>query len=399
MKKAGLYIHIPFCIQKCAYCDFFSVKAERFAEILSGSNGSTFARRLTADMDFLAEKYGIGEWDSVYAGGGTPSLLSPDDFYFIFSHILARQQNPPLEFTVEINPEDLTKEHLSAAYSSGVNRISVGIQSFSDDVLDASQRRGCREKSISALALIKGFNKMLLSCDLIGGLKKQTHTILKDDLKTLLDFSPEHISFYSLCTERKLSEREDDNIANLWHYGKDFLEKNDYIRYEVSNFSYKNLYKSIHNEKYWKLRDYIGIGPGAFGSIFYDSAVKDGKRLPASALRFSAYKNIEKWLTAKNRDSVYEYEILSETECIEEFIMMNLRLTEGLELNTFAERFGISLFDVIGETIQRRKYLNELEISTSHIRLTDEASIFLNAFLLDAFEEIGSYFEKSMPHS
>ena len=394
MKKAGLYIHIPFCIQKCAYCDFFSVKADRFAEILSGSNGSKFARRLTADMDFLAEKYNIGEWDSVYVGGGTPSLLSPDDFYFIFSHILAKQQNPPLEFTVEVNPEDVTKEHLSAAYSSGVNRISVGVQSFSDAVLEASHRRGCREKTVSALTLIKDFNRLLLSCDLIGGLKKQTYTILKDDLKTLLRFSPQHISFYSLCTERKLSDVEDDDIANLWLYGKEFLEKNNYIRYEASNFSYKNLYKSIHNEKYWKLKDYIGIGPGAFGSIFYNFAIKDGKRLPASALRFSAHKNIDKWLKTTKRDSVYEYEMLSEVECIEEFVMMNLRLTEGLDLNAFTARFGFSLFDVIGKTINRRKHLNDLEISASHIRLTDEASIFLNSFLREAFEEIASYVEK-----
>lgn len=399
MKKAGLYIHIPFCIQKCAYCDFFSVRAGRFAEILSGSNGSPFARRLTADIDVFAEKYGIGEWDSVYVGGGTPSLLSPDDFYFIFSHIAAGQQNPPLEFTVEINPEDITKEHLSAAYSCGVNRISVGVQSFSDTVLEAVNRRGCREKTVSALTLIKDFNTIILSCDLIGGLKKQTHTILKDDLKTLLGFSPEHISFYSLCTDRKISEQEDDDIANLWQYGKDFLEKNDYIRYEVSNFSYKNLYKSIHNEKYWKLKDYIGIGPGAFGSIFYNCALQDGKRLPASCLRFSAYKNIEKWLTAETRDAVYEYEMLSELECIEEFIMMNLRLTEGLDLNAFVERFGFSLLDLLGKTIHSRKYSSSLEISTSHIRLTDEASNFLNVFLRDAFEEIGSYFEKPTFHS
>ena len=133
MKKAGLYIHIPFCLQKCNYCDFFSVRAGRFKNILSG-HLSPFVLRLAEDIKIQADKYSINEWDTVYIGGGTPSLLSPDDLYYLSSQIPAAQKNPHREFTVEINPEDLTKDFLSAAVSGGINRFSVGIQSLNDEV-------------------------------------------------------------------------------------------------------------------------------------------------------------------------------------------------------------------------------------------------------------------------
>ncbi|AGT44332.1 radical SAM family heme chaperone HemW [Treponema pedis] len=387
-KEAGLYIHIPFCTQKCSYCDFFSVGAGRFNEILIGKNGSIFAKRLINDLDFVKEKYGIKEFKSVYVGGGTPSLLSPEDFYFIFSNILKRQKEPPSEFTVEINPEDLTMEHLKAAFLSGVNRISLGIQSFSDEVLQGVKRRGSKETTLFALDLIKKFNKTSLSCDLIAGLKNQTYEILSNDLKTLLKFAPEHISLYSLCTDKTLPLEEEDNIANLWKYGKEFLENNAYIRYEVSNFSYKNSYKSIHNEKYWKLQNYLGIGPGAFGSVFFDYSSQN----PAYAIRFSACKNINKWLYEKERSSVYDYEKINRTECMEEFIMMGLRLIEGMEFKNFFTRFGLDIRDVIGNTIEKWKASGNLVLTDSGIKLTEEGLNFLNKFLLDAFEEINKRF-------
>ena len=292
MKKAGLYIHIPFCLQKCNYCDFFSVRAGRFKNILSG-HLSPFVLRLAEDIKIQADKYSINEWDTVYIGGGTPSLLSPDDLYYLSSQIPAAQKNPHREFTVEINPEDLTKDFLSAAVSGGINRFSVGIQSLNDEVLSACKRRGCRKMSLSALELLRSQKGLILSCDLIAGLDKQTSDILKDDIQTLLHFKPEHFSLYALCSNIKVQPEKDDEIAELWSYGKDILEKNSYNKYEVSNFSYKNLYKSIHNEKYWRLEDYIGVGPGAFGSIFFDRKVLHANA-HANALRFFAIKNIEK---------------------------------------------------------------------------------------------------------
>ena len=398
MKKAGLYIHIPFCLQKCNYCDFFSVRAGRFKNILSG-HLSPFILRLAEDIKIQADKYSINEWDTVYIGGGTPSLLSPKDIYFLSSQILTTQRNPPREFTVEINPEDLTKEFLSAAVRGGINRFSVGIQSFNDEVLSACKRRGGRKMSLSALELLRSQKGLNLSCDLIAGLNKQTLSILKDDIQTLLHFRPEHFSLYALCSNTNLTPEKDDDIADLWSYGKDILEKNSYNKYEVSNFSYKNLYKSIHNEKYWRLQDYIGVGPGAFGSIFFDR-----KALPATmhtdtyvqthanALRFSAIKNIEKWMTLNNRDEVYEYETIGEKEFIEEAFMMGLRLTEGIDRSFFKSRFGKDISVFAGKTISKWLDRNEAVLTEKRFYLTERGFLYLNLFLQELFQEIDMLF-------
>lgn len=386
MRKAGLYIHIPFCLQKCSYCDFFSVRASQFKDILS-SPLSSFVLRLTEDIKFQAGKYGITEWDTVYIGGGTPSLLSPDDLYFLASQILTAQKNPPKEFTVEINPEDLTKEFLSAAVQGGINRFSVGIQSLNDEVLSACERRGCRKMSLSVLELLRSQKGLNLSCDLIAGLNKQKLSILKDDIHTLLTFKPEHFSLYALCSNTSISAEKDDEIADLWSYGKDILEKNSYNKYEVSNFSYKNLHKSIHNEKYWRLQDYIGVGPGAFGSIFFDR-----KALPARALRFSAIKNINKWMTSKNRDEVYEYETIDEKEFIEESFMMGLRLTEGIDRAFFKSRFGKDITVFAEKTISKWVNRNEAVLTEKRFYLTEKGFLYLNLFLQELFQEIDTLF-------
>ena len=386
MRKAGLYIHIPFCLQKCSYCDFFSVRASQFKDILS-SPLSSFVLRLTGDIKFQAGKYGITEWDTVYIGGGTPSLLSPDNLYFLASQILTAQKNPPKEFTVEINPEDLTKEFLSAAVQGGINRFSVGIQSLNDEVLSACKRRGGRKMSLSALELLRSQKGLILSCDLIAGLNKQKLSILKDDIHTLLTFKPEHFSLYALCSNTSISAEKDDEIADLWSYGKDILEKNSYNKYEVSNFSYKNLHKSIHNEKYWRLQDYIGVGPGAFGSIFFDR-----KALPARALRFSAIKNINKWMTSKNREEVYEYETIGEKEFIEESFMMGLRLTEGIDRTFFKSRFGKDITVFAEKTISKWVNRNEAVLTEKRFYLTEKGFLYLNLFLQELFQEIDTLF-------
>ena len=394
MRKAGLYIHIPFCLQKCSYCDFFSVRASQFKDILS-SPLSSFVLRLTEDIKFQAGKYGITEWDTVYIGGGTPSLLSPDDLYFLASQILTAQKNPPKEFTVEINPEDLTKEFLSAAVQGGINRFSVGIQSLNDEVLGACKRRGCRKMSLSVLELLRSQKGLILSCDLIAGLNKQSLGILNDDIQTLLHFKPEHFSLYALCSNTSISAEKDDEIADLWSYGKDILEKNSYNKYEVSNFSYKNLYKSIHNEKYWRLQDYIGVGPGAFGSIFFDRKALHANahvKAHANALRFSAIKNINKWMTSKNREEVYEYETIGEKEFIEESFMMGLRLTEGIDRAFFKSRFGKDITVFAEKTISKWVNRNEAVLTEKRFYLTEKGFLYLNLFLQELFQEIDTLF-------
>ncbi|UTC68157.1 MULTISPECIES: coproporphyrinogen-III oxidase family protein [unclassified Treponema] len=403
MRKAGLYIHIPFCLQKCNYCDFFSVQAGRFTDILSASGVSPFALRLMEDIKIQAKKYDVNEWDTVYIGGGTPSLLSPDDLYFISSQIIKEQKNPPAEFTVEINPEDLNKDFLTAAVHGGINRFSVGIQSLSDEVLKECKRRGGRKTSLSALGLLRSQKGLILSCDLIAGLNNQTFEVLKDDIEILVNFKPEHFSLYALCSNTKISSEKDDEIAALWSYGKGILEQNGYNKYEVSNFSYKNLYKSIHNEKYWRLQDYIGVGPGAFGTVFFDKSTPPeyssthahAQALAyahAYALRFSACKNITKWMQCKNRDDVYEYETIAEKEFIEEAFMMGLRLTEGMDRAFFKSRFGKDITAFAGKTILKWADRNEAVLTDKSFYLNEKGFTYLNIFLQEVFQEIDTMF-------
>ncbi len=384
MKKAGLYIHIPFCKKKCSYCDFFSLKHSQFDEILRGKKGSKFATRIVNDVKYMKEKYQIDEWDTIYVGGGTPSVLSCNDMEFIFSSILKNQKNKPEEFTIEINPEDLTSDILKTLYSVNINRISMGMQSFSDEVLKKANRRGSAKQNIEAIKLVKGFNIGTMSCDLIAGLNGQNEKIIENDIKTLLEFSPEHISFYSLCTNKKLKADEIDYIDKLWLLGKNILNENSYIDYEVSNFAYKNIYKSIHNQKYWKLKDYIGVGPAACGSVFYNKTNQHN----AYATRFMASTDMHKWLHSSDRDSVYDYENINEAELIEESIMMGLRINEGVNLKDFKTKYQKDLRQLISKSIEKWSKQNMLKVNDENIYLTDESSLFLNAFLEDAFDEL-----------
>lgn len=390
MKKAGLYIHIPFCIRKCSYCDFFSLKHSDYKNILSGGKGSLFADRIVKDVFWAAEKFGIDEWDTIYVGGGTPSILSLTDIDFIFSSILKKQKTLPVEFTMEVNPEDVTPEFLKVAAASGVNRLSVGVQTFSDTSLRMVNRRGCSQKTLAALDLIKSYNKFLLSCDLIAGLQNQNKNILIDDISTLLKFNPEHISFYSLCSEKKLSCCEEDRITDLWICGKQKLVSQNYIQYEVSNFSYNNLYQCLHNKKYWRLEDYIGIGPGAVGSLFY---MPEKKRL-AQSFRFYVCKDITAWMNFKNREDMYSSEIISEQDCIKEFFMMQLRLNEGLDRKKFYLCFKKDILDLCENTILKWQRSGKLILTEDVVSMTESGLFFLNSFLEQIFEELDMFFSK-----
>ncbi len=384
MQKAGLYIHIPFCKKKCSYCDFFSLKHSKFTNILSGPRGSIFANRIVNDVNYMKRKYKIDEWDTIYVGGGTPSALSCSDMHFIFSNILNQQKNKPKEFTFEINPEDLTEDILKTLYSVDVNRISMGMQSFSDDVLKKANRRGSEKTNILALELVKKFNTGSISCDLIAGLEGQNNSIIENDIQTLVKFAPEHISFYSLCTHKELSDAELDRIDNLWLFGNDILKDNKYHAYEISNYAYKNIYQGIHNQKYWKLQNYIGVGPGACGTMFYD---RTGNK-EAHASRFMASTNMHEWLNSNDRDIIYKHEEITEKELIEEKIMMSLRLSEGLDLKEFENRFNKKLENLIVKTISKWSEKKMIEQTKEKLKLTEKGTLFLNSFLQDVFDEL-----------
>ena len=381
MKPSGLYIHIPFCTQKCRYCDFYSITQK--ADFRPYHPNPQFIERLLQDVRFFKERYAIEAWKTVYIGGGTPSLLHPDDIRTIAAEICEGQKQPVQEFTIEANPEDITSDWLAACSEGGINRLSIGVQTFDNDVLAVNGRRGSKEKTMTALETIKRRWQGELSCDLIAGLSGQTAQSLADDVRRLIDYRIEHLSLYGLCSEDPLSDTREDFIAELLRENTELLAANGYIRYEVSNFSYKDKHRSLHNQIYWNMEPYVGIGPAACGTLIYEDS--GGGFIAAE--RFEGSKDIDKWMTAVDRPSVYSYEHIGRNTFLEEVLMMGFRLSEGINRVSFARRFGADITAFIGETLSRWEKYGQCRIEADRVYLTEEGLLFLNRFLVDALSE------------
>ena len=381
MKPSGLYIHIPFCTQKCRYCDFYSITQK--ADFRPYHPNPQFIERLLQDVRFFKERYAIEAWKTVYIGGGTPSLLHPDDIRTIAAEICEGQKQPVQEFTIEANPEDITSDWLAACSEGGINRLSIGVQTFDNDVLAVNGRRGSKEKTMTALETIKRRWQGELSCDLIAGLSGQTAQSLADDVRRLIDYRIEHLSLYGLCSEDPLPDTREDFIAELLRENTELLAENGYIRYEVSNFSYQDKHRSLHNQIYWNMEPYVGIGPAACGTLIYEDS---GGRFIA-AERFEGLKDIDKWMTAADRTSVYPCEHIGRNTFLEEVLMMGFRLVEGINRASFARRFGADITAFIGETLSRWEKRGQCRIASNRVYLTEEGMLFLNRFLVDALSE------------
>lgn len=268
--RPPLYVHIPYCLQKCGYCDFFSKAGD--------SVPPEYARAVARQVEHLSRAFCVEEWKSVYIGGGTPSLLGAEDLEFLCASIKAAA---PLaancEWTIEMNPETVSRPLLEKAASCGINRLSVGIQCKNDRVLSAIGRRASAAQIEEAAELIKNFWPREWSADLIAGLPFQT----KEDIERDIDFierkGAKHVSLYSLTLEegtplaKKIESGQtpyDEEAAEeLWLDGRDLLEGKGFLQYEVSNFARPG-FESKHNGAYWAQESYLGAGAGATGTIY-----------------------------------------------------------------------------------------------------------------------------------
>ena len=255
----ALYLHIPFCEKKCEYCDFCTfVNMSREYE--------KYTEALVKELKMYPEY----EYDTVYFGGGTPSLLPVELLSYIMENIKYRKDG---EITLELNPNDMSFEKLKELRKMGINRLSIGIQSFQDYVLKFIGRLHSGENAIKVFwdAREAGFDN--ISIDLMFGIPNQSLEDLKKDLETILLLSPENISIYSLIWEEGtvfwsklqkgiLSEMDQDLEAEMYEEIIDFLQRNGYIHYEISNFSKKGM-GGVHNLKYWRNKEFIGAGLSA----------------------------------------------------------------------------------------------------------------------------------------
>jgi oxygen-independent coproporphyrinogen-3 oxidase len=340
----SLYLHVPFCRSKCGYCDFFSVPEPPTRVV------EAVLREMRAELECFEDLLCPSRVDTVYVGGGTPSLLSPSRLSELLDRVrgfVARVGGRPREWTVEVNPESLTSEHLDVLAGNGVTRLSVGIQSFDDRVLSTLGRPGDARASGAALALVRSRWRGQLSLDLITGTPGQGWASLDRDVRRALAAAPHHLSLYSLTLDDRahpLARRLDpDRQDRLWLAACRRLEVAGYPSYEISNFARPG-FECLHNLRYWHLEPYLGVGPGAVSTL----PDRNG-----GVQRLSHPRSLEVYLQGAPADWGLQSERIGPRALLLESLMMGLRLAEGIEARSFASRFGADLPDLLPRTWRR----------------------------------------------
>lgn len=333
MKASGLYVHIPFCKSKCIYCDFFS-GGESFAD------WDLLVDSLLSELKTRLKELSIAP-DTLYIGGGTPSLMPSDRFVKLLRGInnILKKTGPWAEFTIEINPDDVTDDKCRVWKECGVNRASMGIQSFADSELNVIKRRHNVECAVNAYHTLSGYFDNI-SIDLMFGLPGQTLISWVKSVEKALELSPDHISAYSLMFEEgtpisvlkekgRLAFPSDDECVEMWKILSSRLKQAGYIQYELSNYSKKGK-ESIHNTRYWLGNPYLGIGPSAHS---YDG-LRTRRANPADIKGYLHH-------FSKNMISTfYKEEILTDEELREEMLLTRMRMRRGLNIYEFESAFG-----------------------------------------------------------
>lgn len=374
---SGLYLHIPFCKQACSYCDFYFVtkkdRKDHFVEELVDEIRSKKQSR------FSEEKV-----HTIYFGGGTPSLLSVKQIEKILSAINEIFNVEAGEVTIEMNPDDVTKEYLDGLRSIGVNRASMGVQSFDQDLLTFMNRAHSRDEALKCMEALSQSGIDVFTVDLIYGNPGQTTEMLKKDIKTLLQFEPPHISAYSLTIEPRtrlgkqfelgrLVPPEDDVVARHFDVVVKELAKAGIEQYEVSNYA-KPGSEAKHNSAYWNHVNYLGLGPGAHSLWWEPDSL--------SAYRWSNEPNLAGYLKGEWNQRFGE-ELLDLKTLAEERLMLGLRTTKGVSTIDLKEKYHFQFsersMDYLRDKVQEGKVI----LGSDQIRLTTEGLKISDAILLD----------------
>ncbi|MDD2216193.1 MAG: radical SAM family heme chaperone HemW [Eubacteriales bacterium] len=374
MRQLGLYVHIPFCVKKCRYCDFLS-----FAGI-DNSVYSTYVKALLRD---ISHRNGSGfSVDSIFFGGGTPSLLEPIDLEYILAKIYQQfSVTPGAEISLEANPKTLSKSKLIAYRNLGINRISIGAQSMDDKLLDYIGRVHNSADFLENYRDARACGFKNINVDLMFALPGQTKTQWLNTLKQVIDLEPEHISFYSLQLEKgtpfyqmfeagTLKEMDDETDRQMYWEGVYLLEKCGYFHYEISNAA-KFGYKCRHNLKYWSMEEYLGLGLGAHSYV-------DGKR-------FSNETDLDTYIQSGDGSFIVWKHTNTYQDEISEFIFTGLRKIEGISLKKFEQKFGISLIDIYKNEVNKhiQKGLLEIDPTDHQLRFTRKGIDLSNTVLID----------------
>ena len=333
-KTPGLYIHIPFCLSKCPYCDFYSST--------SISAAPDFLNGLSKEMEMVRNRF--DPFDTVYIGGGTPSLLSSKQLENILIRV---RKNFDLisntEITIETNPADLDRSFLESIREIGINRINIGVQSFDEKVLGFLGRRHSVKQALAAIEASRKAGFHNIGLDLIYGVPEQNIDLWLDTLRQTIVFSPEHLSCYQLTLEAKTPLGIKCQAGEFYVPGEElqyeffmktseFLRDAGYIHYEVSNFARGQEYASRHNQKYWNHSPFLGLGPSAHSF--------------QSNQRWWNHRSLDQYLTSINAGNlpVQETETLTMEQLRLEALCLGLRTKRGVSLQGFKNQYAYDLF-------------------------------------------------------
>lgn len=329
----GLYIHIPFCISKCGYCDFYSSTNAGLVE--------AYLESLSREIDSYREEF--AEFDTIYLGGGTPSLLTVSRI----GAILEKAHRtfgiaPGAEITIEVNPADIDRSGMSVLKALGINRINIGVQSFDDRELAFLGRRHDSISAMAALEAARGAGFENIGLDLIYSLPGQTFDAWQTSLEKALSFHPDHLSCYELELKEStplgreygkgmLEPRTEESQHHFFVRTSEIIEEAGYLHYEISNFSQGIGKSSRHNRKYWDHTPYLGLGPSAH-------SYKGGRR-------WWNHESLTHYLRDLNegRQPVRGYEDLSREELAAEALFLGLRMRQGIDIENYRSLYGIDL--------------------------------------------------------
>ncbi|MGN8225619.1 radical SAM family heme chaperone HemW [Gracilimonas sp. BCB1] len=373
---SGLYIHIPFCKQACSYCDFYFVTRQQHKQdFVDELIREIYSKKET---EFTEEAV-----QSIYFGGGTPSLLTAEQVNAILDAIRDVFDTDLKEITLEMNPDDVSREYLAGLKSAGINRASMGVQSFNPELLKFMNRAHTSQEALKCLEILEASAFRVFTVDVIYGNPGQSLDVLEQDLDTILQFNPPHISAYSLTIEPqtrlgkqvelgRLTPPKDDTVSDHFDLVVDKLAAAGIQQYEVSNYA-KPGSEAVHNSNYWSHENYLGLGPGAHSFWWND----DRK----SATRWTNRSNLNAYLNGDWKEKS-DPEQLNLPDLAEERLMLGLRTKKGLSKEELKKNYWFEFNE------RQLNYLQKLEENGkaktgARIHLTREGLKITDSILLD----------------
>ncbi|MGD9567384.1 MAG: radical SAM family heme chaperone HemW [Sedimentibacter sp.] len=376
MKKLGIYIHIPFCKQKCNYCDFYSIKWDDESE---NKYIEAIMNEIKSYKSILDSNY---QADTIFFGGGTPTIVRPENLGKILNSLReVINIEKESEISMEANPNTLASGNLKLYKKYGINRLSIGIQSLNDEILKKIGRIHNSKEALEAIDRAKNAGIENINADVMFNIPNQTVNDIEDTVSRIIDRGVKHISFYSLKLEKgtpmykmeksnKILMPDEEDEREMYYTGRRVMEKNNLFQYEISNFALKG-FECRHNLKYWNQKEYIGFGPSAHSFL--------------NNTRYSNPSDLKLYChSVEDKFERIIHEELDKEDLMFEYIMLRLRLTEGLNIHEFNNKFSANFTEMYKLQIDYLIKNRLVEFNNNFIRLTKKGMDISN-YVIEEF--------------